>query len=275
MGIAKRALTALGLALFALTILVPLLWVVSTSLKTNPEIFRIPWSLPESPNWQNYSNAWGREGIGPSFKNTAIVTIATLLLLIPIGAMAAYIFAKYPFRGSKSLFGLFLGGMMFPNFLIIIPLYFLLQNLSVYDTLTGLTIAYVAYSLSFTIFVLTGFFQALPNELAEAAQIDGCGHFSTFSRIMLPLAKPGLIVVGIFNAIGLWNEYPLAKALLNSNENRTLPLTIVDMATAQQYSSDWGALFAGLVIVMLPVMLVYWLFRDKIHETMLAGAVKG
>lgn len=275
MRIVRQLPIVLGLILFALTILVPLLWVVVSSLKTSPEIFSSPWKLPESAQWQNYANAWEREGLGVSLKNTVIVTILTLLLLVPVGAMAAYIFAKYPFRGSKSLFGIFLGGMMFPNFLIVIPLYFLLRSMSLYDTHTGLIIAYVAYSLSFTIFVLTGFFQALPNELAEAAQIDGCGHYTTFSRIMLPLAKPGLIVVGIFNAIGLWNEYPLAKILLNSNEKRTLPLTIVDMATAQQYSSDWGALFAGLVIVMLPVMAVYWVFRDRIHETMLAGAVKG
>lgn len=270
----RKLLTGLGLTLFALTILVPLVWVILTSLKSTQEIFASPWSLPSSPQWNNYSTAWGKEGIGQSFKNTAIVAIATLIFLIPIGSMAAYIFAKYPFRGSKTLFGIFLGGMMFPNFLIVIPLYFLLGGMGMLDTLTGLTVAYVAYSLSFTIFVLTGFFQALPNELAEAAQLDGCGHYTTFSRIMLPLAKPGLIVVGIFNAIGLWNEYPLAKVLLVSNEKRTLPLSIVDLATAQQYASDWGALFAGLVIVMLPVMVVYWIFRDKIHETMLAGAVK-
>lgn len=270
----KKLLTGLGLTLFALTILVPLVWVILTSLKATPEIFGSPWSLPKTPQWVNYSNAWSKEGIGSAFKNTTIVTILTLLILVPVGAMAAYIFAKYPFRGSKTLFGIFLGGMMFPNFLIVIPLYFLLGSFGMLDTLTGLVVAYVAYSLSFTIFVLTGFFQALPNELAEAAQLDGCGHFSTFSRIMLPLAKPGLIVVGIFNAIGLWNEYPLARVLVVSNEKRTLPLSIVDLATANQYAADWGALFAGLVIVMLPVLAVYWVFRDKIHETMLAGAVK-
>lgn len=269
----KKLPMFLGLLLFALTILIPLLWVVVGSLKSNTQIFNDPWGLPTSPQWQNFSNAWQQEGFGKSLGVSTIVTLLTLAFLVPIGAMAAYIFAKYPFRGSKTLFSIFLGGMMFPNFLIVIPLYFLLQSLSLYDTLTGLVIAYVAYSLSFTIFVLTGFFQALPNELAEAAQIDGCTHYSTFSKIMLPLARPGLVVVGIFNAIGLWNEYPLAKVLLN--ENRTLPLSIVDMATAQQYSADWGALFAGLVIVMLPVMAVYWVFRDRIHETMLAGAVKG
>ena len=105
--------------------------------------------------------------------------------------------------------------------------------------------------------------------------IDGCGHAGTFWRIMLPLARPGILVVAIFNAIGLWNEYGLALVLLPSKENRTLPLGIADMAMARQYQSDWGALFAGLVIVMLPVMIVYWIFRDRIHETMLRGAIKG
>ena len=169
---------------------------------------------------------------------------------------------------------------MFPNFLVVIPLFFLLRDIplgdgNMLDTRTGLILVYVAYSLSFTIFVLTGFFQALPGELAEAAMMDGCGHAKTFWKIMLPLARPGLIVVGIFNAIGLWNEYPLALVLLSKDENRTLPLGIADLVMSQHYASDWGALFAGLVIVMLPVMVVYWIFRDKIHETMLAGAVKG
>ena len=143
------------------------------------------------------------------------------------------------------------------------------------DTKSGLVLVYVAYSLSFTVFVLTGFFQALPGELAEAAMMDGCGHARTFWRVMLPLAKPGLIVVGVFNAIGLWNEYGLALVLLSRDENRTLPIGIANLVMTQHYESDWGALFAGMVIVMLPVLAVYWLFRDRIHEVMLAGAVKG
>lgn len=105
--------------------------------------------------------------------------------------------------------------------------------------------------------------------------MDGCGHARTFWRVMLPLAKPGLIVVGVFNAIGLWNEYGLALVLISSKENLTLPRGIADIAMTQQYAGDWGALFAALVITMIPVMIVYWIFRDKIHEAMLAGAVKG
>src|SRR5688572_4329619 len=261
--------------LFVIAVIVPLIWVLVSSFKTGPEIFESPWGLPKGLNFDNYVSAWVGEGIGGYFINSLIVTIATLVLLLPSGAMAAYVLARYPFRGSKAIFGTFLGGMMFPHFLVIVPLFVMLKQIGMLDTKSGLVLVYVAYSLSFTVFVLYGFFQSLPGELAEAAMIDGCGHAGTFWRIMLPLARPGILVVAIFNAIGLWNEYGLALVLLPSKENRTLPLGIADMAMARQYQSDWGALFAGLVIVMLPVMIVYWIFRDRIHETMLRGAIKG
>lgn len=270
----KRVLSVLGLLIFAATVIVPLLWVLMSSLKTGQEIFGSPWALPSHAQWVNYSNAWSVGEIGRCFWNSVIVTICTLVILLPIGAMAAYVFARFPFRGSKTLFAIFLGGMMFPNFLVIVPLFFLLKDLRLLDTKSGLVIVYVAYSLSFTIFVLSGFFQALPGELAEAAMIDGCGYAGTFWKVMLPLAKPGMLVVGIFNAIGLWNEYSLALVLVSSDENRTLPLGIANLMMVQHYQSDWGALFAGLVIVMLPVMAVYAVFKDKIHQTMLAGAIK-
>ena len=271
----KRLLTTTALLLFALTVIVPLAWVLLTSLKTGPEVFSSPWGFPKEAQWNNYAKAWNEAGIGKYFLNSLLITLGTLLILLPAGAMAAYVLAKYSFKGSKLIFGGFLGGMMFPNFLVIVPLFFLLKNMSLLDTKTGLILVYVAYSLSFTIFVLFGFFQALPDELAEAATLDGCSHSGTFWRVMLPLARPGLVVVGIFNAIGLWNEYGLALVLIPSEQNRTLPLGIANLVMVQHYQSDWGALFAGLVIVMLPVLFVYWLFRDRIHDVMLAGAVKG
>jgi N-acetylglucosamine transport system permease protein len=271
----KRALIGLGLFIFTLAVVLPLVWVLITSLKSGPEIFKSPWALPAAPHWENFGNAWGEAKIGAYFWNSLTISVATLAILLPIGAMAAYIFARYPFRGSKLFFGSFLAGLMVPQFLAIVPLFFLMQQLHILDTKIGLTIVYVAYSLPFTVFVLTGFFQTLPKELDEAAMMDGCGHARAFWRVMLPLAKPGLIVVGIFNAIGLWNEYSLALVLISSEENRTLPLGIANLVMVEHYQSDWGALFAGLVIVMLPVLIVYWIFRDKIHETMLAGALKG
>ncbi|MDQ2985443.1 MAG: carbohydrate ABC transporter permease [Armatimonadota bacterium] len=270
-----HALGRLGILIFALGVLGPLIWVLITSLKTGAEVFASPWALPDNPQWHNYVKAWQEAGIGKYFINSLLVSTGSILLLLPIGSMAAYVLARFPFKGSQLIFGTFLGGMMFPNFLVIVPLFFLLKDLGLLDTKTGLILVYVAYSLSFTIFVMHGFFQSQPSELVEASEIDGCSDAQTFWKVMLPIARPGLVVVGIFNAIGLWNEYGLALVLVNSEENRTLPLGIANLVMTQHYQSDWGALFAGLVIVMAPVMLVYWLFRDKIHETMLAGAVKG
>ena len=119
-----------------------------------------------------------------------------------------------------------------------------------------------------------GFFEALPGELAEAAMMDGCGHNATFWKVMLPFARPGLVVTGIFNGIGLWNEYNLAKVLVQKDEVMTLPLGLARLTATQFYQSDWGALFAGLVIVMLPVLIIYWFFKDRVQDAMLAGAIK-
>jgi N-acetylglucosamine transport system permease protein len=271
----KKAAAGLLIALFALTVLVPFLWVLMNSFKQGHQILAAPWDLPSPWHPVNYSNAWEKANIGRYFVNSLLVSALTLAVLIPVGAMAAYVFARYPFKGSTLLFGAFLGGMMFPQFLTIVPLFLLITDLGLFDTKTGLVLVYIAFSLPFTVFVLTGFFQTLPKEMAEAAMIDGCGHARTFWKVMLPLAKPGIAVVGIFNAIGLWNEYNLALVLLSQEENFTLPRGIANLVMTQQYQSDWGALFAGLVIVMVPVLFVYWLFRERIHDTMLAGALKG
>ncbi len=271
----RRALITIGLGVFALSVVLPLVWVLVTSFKSSPEIFASPWSLPSELRWVNYARAWQEAGIARCFLNSLIVTVATLVILLPIGSMAAYVLARYPFRWSRWVLTAFLGGMMFPIFLAIVPLFLLLRDLNLLDSLEGLVLVYVAYSLPFTIFVMTGFFHTLPHELLEAAMIDGCSHVGAFWKVMLPLARPGLIVVGIFNAIGLWNEYPLALVIAVSEDIRTLPLGIANLMMMEHYQSDWGALFAGLVIVMGPVLAVYWAFRDRIHETMVAGALKG
>lgn len=264
----------LGLWLLGLLVVLPLGWVLLSSLKTSHEIVASPWALPAAPQWTNYAKAWSEAGIGRYFCNSLIVSVASLALLLPIGAMAAYVLAKHPFRGSRVIFGAFLGGMMFPNLLVIVPLFLLLRSFHLLDTRIGLVAVYVAYSLSFTVFVLSGFFQTLPDELAEAAALDGATDAGTFWRVMLPIARPGMLVVAIFNAIGLWNEYNLAKVLLQTEGNTTLPLGLERLTMTEHYQSDWGALFAALVIVMAPVLALYWPFRDRIAETMVAGAVK-
>ena len=263
------------LLLFGISILVPFAWVIISSLKTSHEITGTPWALPEIAHFSNYVKAWTDGEIGISFFNSLFVTIGTLAVLIPTGSMAAYVLVKYPFRGSRLILNSFMGGLMFPNFLVIVPLYMLMAKLNMLNTKTGLILVYVAYSLAFTVFVLSGFFEQLPNELIEASFLDGCSHSGCFWRVMFPLAKPGILVVAIFNAIGLWNEYPLALVLAQTKNVQTLPIGIANLTQTQQYAGDWGALFAGIVIVMLPVMIIYLIFKEQIQKTMLAGALKG
>jgi N-acetylglucosamine transport system permease protein len=263
------------LVLFGISILVPFLWMILSSLKTTREVTGTPWALPASPQFQNYARAWVEGNFATTVLNSIVATVGTLVILIPIGAMAAYVLVKYPFKGSKLILNSFMGGLMFPNFLVVIPLFLLLAKLGMLNTKTGLVLVYVAYSLAFTVFVLSGFFEQLPNELIEASFLDGCSHSACFWRVMFPLAKPGVLVVAIFNAIGLWNEYPLALVLAQTPNVKTLPIGIAEMAENQQMTASYGVLFAGIVIVMLPMMIIYLIFKDQIQRTMLAGALKG
>lgn len=271
----KRFLGSTFGVLVAISVISPLLWVFVSALKTGDAIVSSPWSLPTQLQFKNFSEAWVSASIGTAFQNSLIATLGTLIILIPIGASAAYALSRYQFFGNRLLFGFFLGGMMFPNFLIVVPLFIEMNQIGLLNSLLGLVLAYVAYSLPFTIFVLSGFFQVLPHELAEAAMVDGCGHFKIYAQVLLPLVRPGIIVVAIFNAIGLWNEYPLALVLLTDPKHQTLPITLSNLAMNQQYQGNWGALFAGLTIVIAPVLVIYLIFSDRIHDTMIAGAVKG
>lgn len=266
-----------GLFLWAcvLAVVLPLLWVVLGSFKPSLQVIADPWGLPSPFKPQNYREAWTEAAIGTGFLNSLIVTLTTLLILLPIGAMASYVLARFKFWGRTFIANTFLAGMMFPVFLVMIPLFLLMRTLGLTNSLGGLIIVYVAYSLSFTIFVLQGFFQAIPVELEEASLLDGCSESALFWRVMLPIAKPGLIVVGIFNAIGLWNEYGLALVLMTEKSQRTLPLAIADLSQTQQYQADYGALFAALVIVMVPLLILYWFIKDRLKESMLAGSLKG
>lgn len=263
------------LLVYSVIVIYPMVWLLSASLKTSRELFVSPWALPASPQWDNFRVAWVEAGIGRYFVNSVFVTTITMFLILVIGAMAAYALARFVFRGSTALYNMFLSGMMFPMFLGIVPLFLLLRNLNMWDNYYGLIVVYVAFSLSFTIFILTGFFRTLPHELAEAGLIDGCSQFGVFWKIMLPLARPGLIAAGIFNFFGIWNEYPLALVIIASDELRTLPLGIANLLMVQQYETNWGALFAGLVLVMVPVLIVYLFFQRQITEGLTAGAIKG
>lgn len=271
----KTVLLQIVLLVYTAIVVYPMLWLVFASFKTSREIFEHPWAIAEKLRWENFTGAWVGAGIGQCFGNSVFVTVLSMFFILLIGSMAAYALARFVFPGRGVILSIFMSGMMFPVFLGIVPLFILLGKLNMLDNYFGLITVYVAYSLSFTIFILTGFFKTLPHELAEAGLIDGCSHFTVFWRIMMPLAKPGLIAAGIFNFFGIWNEFPLALVIISRSELRTLPLGIQNLLMVEHYGADWGALFAGLLIVMIPTLIIYLIFQRQITEGLTAGAVKG
>lgn len=263
------------LIIYSIIVIFPLVWIFSSSLKSSMEIFANVWALPKGIKWENYVNAWIEAGIGKYFINSLFVTTTSVFFILLLSSMVAYVLTRFRFLGNSFVFYYFLGGLMIPTFLGIVPLFLLLKDLHLLDNFIGLILVYIAYSLPFSIFILTPFFKSLPHELAEAAIIDGCSDFAVFWRIMLPLAKPGLITVGIFNFLGIWNEYILALVIISSGELRTLPLGIANLYMVQHYQADWGTLFAGLTIVMVPTLIVYIIFSKKLTSGITLGALKG
>lgn len=271
----QRALIYLGLGLLAVIYLFPLLWVISSSLKSELDYILHPERLlPEALHVENYARAWQEAQMGQYFVNSLISTVATTVLAVMISAMAAYILGRFVFRGRNLIHTLFLAGLMLPVWLGYIPLFFLARDLHLLNHLPGYIIINTGWRLPFTIFVLTPFFASLPTELEEAAVMDGASPFGVFWRVMLPLAQPGLLTVSIFNLLGMWNEYNLALILLQDVEVRTLPLGVARLFIQQGFRSDFGALFSALVIVMAPTLILYAIFSERFVRGITVGALK-
>ena len=262
--------------LIAWTVLVvlPLLWTLVTSFKTTSAIFASPFSLPTSFNLQNYVNAWTTAGIGSYFLNTVIVVASALVIVMILGAMCSYVLARFQFFGNRAIYYLMLAGLTFPIFLAIVPLFFILKNFGLLNTLPGLIITYVAFALPFTVFFLFSFFRALPEEIAEAAAIDGAGEWATFFRVMLPMAKNGMASVLIFNFLGLWNQFLIPVALNTNVKNYVLSQGMANFASQAGYSVDFGALFAAVVITVVPVLIVYLIFQRQLQGSVSQGTNK-
>jgi len=267
------------LSAWALLVIFPMLWSVMTAFKTDQEIFFSPWALPATPVYANFVRAWTTARIGEFLYNTLLVIVPSLFFTLLLSAMAAYVLARFEFPGRNFIFYMFLVGMIFPLFLALVPLYFVMRQTNLLDTFPGLIMVYVAFSLSFTIFFLTNFFRTLPRELGEAATIDGASQYDIFFRVYLPLAKPGLITMGIFNFLGQLNQYILPNTLMITNDegntHYVLSQGLYYLQAKQFYQSDWSGLFAAVTIVMIPTLVIYLIFNNQIEQGMTAGALKG
>src|SRR5690606_1936089 len=195
----------IALAVWAILVIGPVLWTCLAAFKTNAQIFGDPLTLPTSFSFDSWARAWDKAHIGLYMWNTVFVVALSTAGTMLLGSMAAYVLARYEFPGNRVIYFIFVSGLAFPVFLALVPLFFVVRNLGLLGTHGGVILVYIAYSLPFTVFFLTAFFKTLPTSVAEAAMIDGCSHTRTFFQIMLPMAKPGLVSITIFNILGQWN----------------------------------------------------------------------
>ncbi len=277
LGLISTNIMRLLLWIWTVAVLFPLIWTMYSSLKDNKAFYANVWALPKVLHFENYYNAWVTSHFANYFINSLIVVGCSLIISLTVSSMAAYVLSKFKFFGSKFLLLFFLAGTMVPSMVSFIPLFFFAQNtLHITGKLSGLIIVYSFTSLSFSIFLIYGFMKKIPEALTEAATIDGCSYYSAFFKIILPLSKPGLIIAGIMSGMGYWNEYVVALTFLNDEKMYTVPVGISNLSGQMQYRTDFGALFAGLIIGMTPVLILYILFQKQLQDGMSVGSgIKG
>ncbi len=261
------------LSILAVIYLLPLLWVIYVSLKDDKTLFVSPWAMPEHLMIENYSFAWTAGRLGVATLNSAIVCGVTLILCLLVGSMAAFAIGRMRWKLSGAMMTYCLTGMMSPVHCILIPVFTRFSKMHLTNSLTGLILPYLTLSLPITIFIMTGFFQSLPNELFESACIDGCSIYRSFTHIALPLSRTGLFVTGLMTFVANWNELLLAMVFISDDGKKTLPVSLSKFVGP--YNTNYSQMFAAIVIAIIPTIVVYCMFSNQIVDGLTAGAVKG
>jgi len=260
------------LLLNAFIMIYPLFVMVISSFKTNAEIFTSPFALPHSFSLANAGKVWTDTNFVRYLANSIGVTAASIVLIVIFSTMAAYAIARYEFRGNALILMFFLSGMTVPLKLAIIPLFIQLDTLHLIDTYAGLVLVYVAMGIPSAVFIMTGFLRALPRELEEAPRIDGASEWQVMMLVMLPLARPAMVIVAIQNAVPIWNDFFFPLILITSDSLKTLPqgLTVF----MGEFTTNWGVLFTGLSLAALPITFVYIALSRHFIAGITQGAVK-
>lgn len=264
----------ISLFLVAAIWIAPFVFIVFTSLKSTAQVMTSSaFAPPTDPQFSNFASAWARGRFSTTFVNSAIITIVKVPLGLFLSAMAAYALAKIPMRFGKLILLLVLFGTMIPFQVMLAPIFTLVNGFGLIDTYPGVILPYLAFGIPYQVFVLHGFFRAIPKELSEAARIDGASHFTTFRRVFLPVTLPVLAALFILDFVATWNEFAMALVLLQDREMWTLPLGL--SAFQGQFSRDYGQLNAAIVMTVLPATIVYLIFQRYFVSGLTSGAVKG
>lgn len=268
-----RTLLYVILIIYSMSIFYPIFLMIITSLKENREIFTRPYSLPQSFNLDSYMYLFKISNYLIYFRNSIIVTLTSLLIILALSSLISYVLAKYRFIGSRFLYFYFIAGLIIPIKLGTISIIKIMLGLHVFDTLVALIIVYVAMGIPFGVFILTDFIRLIPEELSNSARIDGCSEPEIFFRIILPLIRPALAAVAIINFIPIWNDFWFPLLLVRTDNVKTIPL-----ATALlygQYETNFGLIFSVLVAASLPVIIFYLIMSRQFIKGLSSGALKG
>lgn len=264
----------ISLVVVAIIWIAPFIFIVFTSLKSTAQVMTSSaFAPPTEPQFSNFTAAWARGRFSTTFVNSAIITAVKVPLGLFLSAMAAYALAKIPMRFGKLILLLVLFGTMIPFQVMLAPIFTLVNSLGLIDTYPGVILPYLAFGIPYQVFILYGFFRAIPNELSEAARIDGASHFTTFRRVFLPVSLPVLAALFILDFVATWNEFAMALVLLQDRQMWTLPLGL--SAFQGQFSRDYGQLNAAIVMTVLPATIVYLIFQRYFVSGLTSGAVKG
>lgn len=273
--VAKNSVYRVLLIAYGIVVIVPFLMLVINCFKTNEEFYANVWALPSSLSLFNFVEAFERANMGRYIFNSVFVSVMGVALNLMLGAMVSYVIARRMKKHANKLYNLYLVGLLAPQIVSIIPQFFMARYMGLFDTLWILILSYAAMELPFCVFTLTAFFKSLPGELDEAATIDGASPATVFTRIMLPLARAGLITVGVFVFLSCWSEYTRALAFIGSDHNKTISLAIMIFRPVSGFKVDWGVLCAACVIFILPVIVVYAFAQRRLIDGLTAGSVKG
>lgn len=278
-----------ALIILAVTIIVPVAWVFMASIKENREFYGNPWTLPEGFYFQNFIDAWGAASMGSYMINSVIVTAIGIGLLLVVALPAAYCLSRMEFKGRKFLNTAFMGGLFINVNYIVVPIFLMLRDGDVFlkntfgsgfllNNMFVLAVVYAATALPFTVYLLSGYFETLAHDYEEAAYIDGAGFFTTMVKIIFPMAKPSIITIILFNFLSFWNEYIISMTLMTGsgdNAVRTLPVGLLNLMQASQSAAQYGRMYAGLVLVMLPTLILYMCVQKQLTQGMTVGGLKG
>ena len=276
----------LVLSILAVLILIPVVWVMVASVKETSEHYGSPWALPTHIHWQNFADAWTKANMGGYMLHSVMITVLALCILLVVALPASYCLARFKFRGQKFLNTCFMAGLFINVNYIVVPIYLMLSDGDKW--LKGIlgksillnnhfmvAVVYAATALPFTIYLLSSYFATLPHDFEEAAYIDGAGYFKTMIKIIFPMAKPSIITVILFNFLSFWNEYIIIKTLVTDRDQWTLPAGLLNLMQAQQSAAEYGPMYAGLVLVMLPVLILYICVQKNLTQGMTVGGLKG